>query len=96
MLKEEWRRHAACLGEDPDLFFPEGTPHSEAWQEQVDEAKSICHDCPVKDKCLQFAIDTEQENGVWGGLCGSEIQTVVRRAKRLRNLGYGRGFRHAG
>ncbi|WP_217369028.1 WhiB family transcriptional regulator [Nonomuraea antri] len=60
-----WSNRAACLDEDPELFFPisvEGPSRS-----QVEKAKKICHRCPVREACLSYAIDTRQAHGVWGG-----------------------------
>jgi len=47
----EWRSRAACLGADPELFFPaaEGGPVYDA---QVAAAKAMCARCPVTAECL--------------------------------------------
>ncbi|WP_157548886.1 WhiB family transcriptional regulator [Nonomuraea candida] len=61
----DWTRRAACLDLDPELFFPismEGPSHS-----QVERAKRVCGDCPVREPCLRYALDTGQAYGVWGG-----------------------------
>jgi hypothetical protein len=50
----EWRGGAACLHHDPDLFFPEGTAGPAL--RQVDQAKWVCHSCPVRTPCLGFAL----------------------------------------
>jgi WhiB family redox-sensing transcriptional regulator len=57
----DWRRLAACRGTDrPDLFFPMRPAG-------VRKAKAVCARCPVKDQCLQWAMDSRQNFGVWGG-----------------------------
>jgi WhiB family redox-sensing transcriptional regulator len=45
---------------DPELFFAERP-------EDVEYAKSLCVDCPVKAQCLAGAIEREEPWGVWGG-----------------------------
>ena len=32
------------------------------------EAKSICSSCPIKDECLNIAIENRERYGVWGGV----------------------------
>ena len=76
-----WRREAACLGrEDSDLFFPLGTVGQYRQQNRV--AKSICRDCPVKLDCLQFALATNQQFGIWGGLNEDERRDIRRQWRR--------------
>lgn len=59
-----WSNQAACLDYDPVLWFPA----QDTSPKVIDEAKAICWDCPVRDQCLQFALDTRQKYGIWGGL----------------------------
>jgi hypothetical protein len=51
---------ALPCADDPDLFFAESP-------DELEEAKSICHGCPVKGTCLAGAIDRREPWGVWGG-----------------------------
>jgi len=32
------------------------------------EAKAICATCPVREECLEYALETNQDSGIWGGL----------------------------
>ena len=34
---------------------------------EIRAAKAVCDSCPVEAACLQFAMKTNQESGVWGG-----------------------------
>lgn len=69
--------HAACTQDTAELFFPVGdTP---AARRQADRAKLICARCPIRDDCLTWALDTRQDQGVWGGLTEKERRTVHRR-----------------
>lgn len=73
----EWRREAACKDIDPNLFFPIGVTGPAV--SQIETAKSICSGCPVKTQCLDFAITTNQEFGVWGGTTEDERRVLRRR-----------------
>jgi WhiB family redox-sensing transcriptional regulator len=76
----DWRHAAACRDEDPELFFPIGNTGPALLQ--IDEAKAICGVCSVTEDCLQWALDTAQEAGVWGGLSEDERRLVRRRSVR--------------
>lgn len=77
---ENWRLRSACRDENPELFFP----HREdgPWAAQVAEAKAVCARCPVQSECLQSALETRQDTGVWGGLSESERRSLHRRVRR--------------
>jgi WhiB family redox-sensing transcriptional regulator len=72
-----WRREASCRDTNPDLFFPVGT--TGAALVQIAEAKAVCATCPVQHLCLQFALATNQDSGVWGGT-DEEERRKLRRA----------------
>jgi WhiB family transcriptional regulator, redox-sensing transcriptional regulator len=75
-----WRLDAACRDEDPTRFFPVGATGPAI--EVVEEAKAICARCPVAQECLMFAVTTNQEYGVWGGLDEEERREVRRQWRR--------------
>ncbi|WP_221355320.1 WhiB family transcriptional regulator [Streptomyces beigongshangae] len=75
------RPRAACIGEDPELFFPIGDTGPALLQ--IEEAKAVCRRCPVIESCLQGALD-RNESGVWGGLSEKERRSLKRRAARGR------------
>jgi len=35
---------------------------------QTLRAKAVCAQCPVRSECLEWALETAQPHGVWGGL----------------------------
>jgi WhiB family redox-sensing transcriptional regulator len=67
---DEWRDQSACRDTDPDLFFPVGTTGLAL--DQIEAAKSVCRACEVQAPCLEFALATNQESGVWGGTSEEE------------------------
>jgi WhiB family redox-sensing transcriptional regulator len=80
-----WRNRAACLDEDPELFFPIGNT-TPAFH-QIEEAKAVCRRCEVIETCLSWAIDSRQEGGVWGGMSEDERRALKRRTARARRAG---------
>jgi WhiB family redox-sensing transcriptional regulator len=72
----EWLRSAACVGEDPELFFPVGTTGPAL--REIAAAKRICARCPVIMQCLGFALSSGQTSGVWGGTCEEERDALLR------------------
>ncbi|MEV1047858.1 WhiB family transcriptional regulator [Streptomyces sp. NPDC049916] len=80
MSSENWRLHAACREEDPDLFFPIGSTGPAVVQ--TEEAKAVCHTCPVRAACLEWALENGQDAGVWGGLSETERRALKRRSRR--------------
>jgi len=75
--EDDWRDVAACRDTDPDLFFPVGTTGPAL--DQIESAKVVCRQCEAQTACLEFAIVTNQDSGVWGGT-SEEERRVLRRA----------------
>jgi len=63
---DDWRARAACKDTDPNTFFPDGS--GPRFHAQIQAAKDICWACPVRPACAQWAIETGEPDGVWGGL----------------------------
>jgi len=76
VLVRNWRDVAACRDTDPDLFFPVGTTGGAV--DQIAAAKAVCEMCSAKDACLQFAIENNQDSGVWGGTSEDERRKLRR------------------
>ena len=72
----DWRHVAACREEDPELFFPIGTTGPAILQ--IERAKQVCGRCTVTGDCLEWAIQTGQDAGVWGGLSEEERRAFKR------------------
>lgn len=78
----DWRSSAACLNVDPELFFPIGNTGPAI--AQAAEAKMVCATCKVQKTCLQWALDNNQDAGVWGGMSEDERRALKRRTARAR------------
>lgn len=72
-------KDAACTNKQ-DIFF------DETKRTTVSQAVKICGSCPVKDLCLQHAIDN-RELGIWGGMTTNQRAKMMRkkRASRMRS-----------
>jgi WhiB family redox-sensing transcriptional regulator len=78
----DWRHRALCRDEDPELFFPIGTTGPAVVQ--IEQAKAVCRRCPVMQSCLEWALSSGQDSGVWGGLSEDERRALKRRTARTR------------
>ena len=79
LVRDGWRSQAACLDEDPELFFPVAQSGPK-YVLQVAEAKSICRGCPVATECLLELMD-RVPHGIIGGLTPDERQQLRRDAR---------------
>jgi len=77
-----WRNRAACLNEDPEMFFPIGNTGPAFLQ--IERAKVVCRRCEILDTCLSWAMESRQDAGVWGGLSDDERRALKRRNARVR------------
>ena len=73
-----WREHAACLDEDPNLFFPDGE-RGHAPMNQMELAREVCKRCPVRLDCLEGAFVQNITDGMWGGTTPEERRSIKRR-----------------
>ncbi len=87
---DRWREHAACRSTDPELFFPVGSKGPVL--DEIRAAKAVCASCPVRLRCLEFALETNQDTGIWGGTTEEERrrQRRARAPHRSSELAVGR------
>jgi WhiB family redox-sensing transcriptional regulator len=64
-----------CRSNDPELFFAESPA-------DVEYAKALCGSCPLRQECLEGALERREPWGVWGGEL--VVQGVVVPRKRPR------------
>jgi len=73
-----WMKQAACAGKS-ELFYEEKS------RIIIARAKVICESCPVKDPCLDHAMENEPL-GLWGGMTANERRRMRRRTRREQRL----------
>jgi WhiB family transcriptional regulator, redox-sensing transcriptional regulator len=81
-IASDWRAAGACLSADPDLFFPIAGGAPSAAQQA--KALRICDRCPVRQECLDFAMQMGEMQGIWGGTTPDERIRTRRRRSRNR------------
>jgi WhiB family redox-sensing transcriptional regulator len=82
----DWGSLRACRMEDAELFFPVGDGKEARKQEA--KAKAVCRRCPVGERCLEWALESKQDFGVWGGLSEKERRRLHgRKSYRTRSDG---------
>jgi WhiB family redox-sensing transcriptional regulator len=79
ILADRWSL-AACQSADPELFFPVSAGHSAA---EIARAKAICARCSIRQQCLEYALESQQPDGIWGGASEQERRLIVARRGRL-------------
>ena len=67
----------ACAGLPKAVFYPERG-------ESPDAALALCRRCGVRDECLAFALERNEQFGIWGGLTERERRRRRRRVALLQ------------
>jgi len=70
-----WRSKGACQGLDAEIFYPENEDHAEF-------ALSVCGQCVVRIACLDYALDTREQQGVWGGATARDRRKMLRQRRQ--------------
>lgn len=72
----DWKAEAACRDLETAIFFPDSESDS-------GPALEVCASCPVRQQCLNFALQTRQHDGIWGGATETERKRIRRRMGRV-------------
>jgi WhiB family redox-sensing transcriptional regulator len=76
-LSVEMEANLPCRKMDPDLWFAESPG-------ELELAKSLCGDCPLRLECLAGAVERAEPWGVWGGEIFERGAVVPRKRPRGR------------
>lgn len=71
------QRLLPCRNGDSELWFAESPS-------DVEEAKALCLDCPVRALCLDGALERREPWGVWGGELFAQGVVIPRKRPRGR------------
>ena len=66
-----------CHVEDPDLWFAEDP-------RDLERAKELCAQCPLRRECLTAALERQEPWGVWGGEILDRGAIIARKRPRGR------------
>jgi WhiB family transcriptional regulator, redox-sensing transcriptional regulator len=79
-IDRTWQMKGLCRGNHSYLFFPPSTVERKDERERREiKAKAICSVCPVKEDCLEFALEIKEPYGIWGALTETERRQVLAR-----------------
>lgn len=67
-----WQDEALCAQVDGEIFYPEKGGSTL-------DAKRVCMACPVREPCLEYALDRDERFGIWGGYSERERRRLKRR-----------------
>ena len=71
---DSWRSRANCI-DRTELFFPEHGEHT-------GPARAVCDDCEVRTQCLEYALESYPEFGIWGGMSTTQLTRERRRRRK--------------
>jgi WhiB family redox-sensing transcriptional regulator len=71
--KPSWMERAACIDMPLDVFFPGPGRLGAA---DTRKAVAICRQCPVRQACLDYALEHPDMAGVWGGTSHRERNRI--------------------
>ena len=76
-LAKECPDDVPCRVQDADLWFADRP-------DLLEEAKSLCRQCPLRTQCLESAMEREEPWGVWGGEIFERGVVIARKRPRGR------------
>ena len=82
-----WMATGNCNNHPPAVFFPSDGVG-------VETAKEICSSCPVKEECLDYALEHRVDHGVWGATSERQRRRILkaRRAEQAREAATAEAF----
>ena len=87
-LGMDWLSEARCKGQPTAIFFAADNERGTKLRRNERRAKQICWSCPVLEACRNYALNADEQYGIWGALTPSERQQVrAADSMRLRRLG---------
>ena len=70
----KWMQRGLCREIPPATFFPSDGVG-------VEIARRICGTCPVREQCLEYALEQRIDHGVWGGCSERERRRILKRRR---------------
>jgi len=63
-----------CWDKDPELFFP--YKYNLTYEDQIQEARAVCQACPVRLRCLEWALERPDLEGIWAATTPMERRRI--------------------
>ncbi len=70
-METPWMNDGSCRNHPPEVFFPSDGVG-------VTLAQRICSSCPVRQPCLEYALENRIDLGVWGGTSERERRRILK------------------
>jgi WhiB family redox-sensing transcriptional regulator len=70
----DWQKPGLCRNYPANWWFPERGSN----RREIEKVKAICQDCPIRVKCLEYALHHAEKFGIWGGLSVDERNAIRR------------------
>lgn len=80
-LLQKIRWKGICNESVASLFFAPYKEPANQRSTRVRLAKEVCAACPVIEECAEYAIEAQEEYGVWGGMNEKERNAFRRRRR---------------
>jgi hypothetical protein len=83
----EWHRDALCAEIGGNSWFPEKG-------DTAQDARKICVRCPVRQECLDYALENADLTGIWGATSewerkrmrrGEEVTPYIRAGRKMES-----------
>ena len=70
-METPWMNDGSCRNHPPEVFFPSDGVG-------VTIAQRICTTCPVRQPCLEYALENRIDHGVWGATSERERRRILK------------------
>ena len=82
--QDPWVDRAACRAHPfPDWWFASPNPAAPD-HDGFRRARGVCGRCPVREECLQWAVENNETEGLWGGMTWGQRKKLRRQWVRRR------------
>ena len=76
-VNQTWQLRVACRGRIDVVLPPSASERKEEREAWEARAKLICSTCAVREPCLDYAVETREPHGIWGGLNEHERRELL-------------------
>lgn len=85
-MRAHWKLKGLCtrVG-SPDDWFPRegrGGGNGREARKRVESTALVCMGCPVRERCLEEALENREPFGIWGGLTTIQRDSLLRKRSR--------------
>jgi hypothetical protein len=76
-----------CREVDADMFYiDKGENH------KIQQARTICGRCDVREACLEWALEHGERYGIWGGTTENQRRKLISARNKAKLIEYGKAL----